>query len=1338
MSLALGTLFRMSVRRTVSLWASCALFLLTASQVYSQIGLSDEELPVQLTRPDASLKFRSLDISTGMPDDFAGEMIQDSKGFMWIGTFSGLVRYDGYDVRTYRPDPNNPKAIQRGWINNLMEDDDGTIWVGGENGLSHFDPKTERFRRYVHDPNDSNSIAPGAVWSIFKDGRGTMWVGTDVLDTEDGGLSRFNPLDGTFRRFQSNRNDPTSISDNGVTAIAEDLAGNLWIGTRNGLNRFDRDREVFDRFMADVDDPTALSHPNILSVLVDRRGTVWIGVGDGFGRDSNAGLHEFDPQTETFKHHAGLKGDTENLLGSSVASIYEDRNGSLWVGSVLNGLGHFEPRTGTVTPIFRGESVLDIMEDRSGVLWFGTWDKGAKALDRLANRFVHYGHEPNNPASIAVGDVMAVREVPAGSNILWVGSWGGGLTRIDRSNNQIKRYQPDPKDPFSISHPLVRVIFEDSKGVMWLGTWGGLNRYDARTDRFYRYLPDPNDPNSISHHTVRTIEEDHDGILWFGTWGGGLNRFDRETGHFRSYHIDTANTSPAIKQITVVAEDSKNRLWVGTNGRGFYRFDRETETFVEMLAAANEQHDGNISPGSILENPSGDLWLGTFIGLVRYNPDDESFKIYDEEHGLGHRSVKGIMRDGAGRVWVVTDNGIARYDAQKDRFRNYNEADGLSQSKFEARAFYQSPTGEFFMGGADGVDAFFPEQIRDDPRSPAVVITELRLFDEPVNPGEGSPLETGIAETRELTLDYTQNDIGLSFAGLHFVRPEQNQYSYRLEPYDRDWSKPSNRRTAHYTNLDPGSYTFRVKAANNDGVWNEEGARLSILITPPFWQTWWFRISVALLFIGLIYGGVQTRIRQIAERNRKLEATVAERTAELEDRNKQLEQSDTIVEAINKETSFRRLLTKILEEARVIPGVEKATAVVRLPDGYFHIRASSGWDVAAMEHIRLAPDQASARYTNPSEEVAPDVFVARDVAKRPGSTEMAEFGAVASFLVLRVKVEGQVAGYLVFDNLSDPDAFAQRDVALLERLKEHIESAFIKTRLLESLRDQNDQISAQRSELETTLTSLQAAQDRLVQAEKMASLGQLTAGIAHEIKNPLNFVNNFSEMSAELTDELMAEVNSRKGELPADFVAELESILSGLKINSDKISEHGKRADSIVQSMLQHSRGGEGEQEEVDLNVMLDEYVNLAYHGMRARDSDFNVTLNRTYAPGLPKLKIVPQDMGRVLINLLNNAFDALNDYSLKMGEHFKPTVSVSTAMLDGTIEIRIADNGPGIPNNVKKRIFEPFFTTKPTGSGTGLGLSMSYDIVTKGHGGSLDVVSEEGQGATFVVRLPT
>jgi len=399
-----------------------------------------------------------------------------------------------------------------------------------------------------------------------------------------------------------------------------------------------------------------------------------------------------------------------------------------------------------------------------------------------------------------------------------------------------------------------------------------------------------------------------------------------------------------------------------------------------------------------------------------------------------------------------------------------------------------------------------------------------------------------------------------------------------------------------------------------------------------------------------------------------------------------------------------------------------------MPDDKFRVRASSGWDVNAMQSIVLSPSQAKERYIANSEEISEDIFVAKDVTSRAGADQMAEFGQVASFLVLRVNVDDDVAGYLVFDNLTDPDAFDLRDVELLERLREHITSAFIKTRILE--------------DLQNTLDDLRSTQDRLVQSEKMASLGQLTAGIAHEIKNPLNFVNNFSDVTAELATEMAEELASRRDQMPADLAEAFEGMIENLKLNTQKIGEHGKRADSIVQNMLEHSKTGEGRRTPTDINDLLEEYLVLAHHAQRAEEDGFELTIERDLDDSIGKVEIVPQEMGRVFMNLIGNAFDALREErGLRWEEGEGPTITVSTSKASGPnftgIEIRISDNGPGIPEEIQSKIFEPFFTTKPTGSGTGLGLSMSYDIVTKGHGGSLEVESVEGDGASFIITLP-
>ena len=290
----------------------------------------------------------------------------------------------------------------------------------------------------------------------------------------------------------------------------------------------------------------------------------------------------------------------------------------------------------------------------------------------------------------------------------------------------------------------------------------------------------------------------------------------------------------------------------------------------------------------------------------------------------------------------------------------------------------------------------------------------------------------------------------------------------------------------------------------------------------------------------------------------------------------------------------------------------------------------------------------------------------------------------------------------------------------------------------EDLRMANTELQEQKNELEQTLHRLEDTQEQLLLKEKMASLGQLTAGIAHEIKNPLNFVNNFAQLSVELAEELAEELEANKTLPVAEVLDEVDELLGDLRFNAEKIHEHGQRADSIVHGMLEHSRGKAGERRTLAVNAFVEEYVNLAYHGMRARETNFNVTIERDYDEALGEISVVPQEMGRVLLNLLNNAFYAVYEKRRTDGSSYTPTVQVRTGRRGGHVAIRVQDNGPGIPEAIRARIFEPFFTTKPTGSGnTGLGLSLSYEIVTQGHGGTLAVESDEGEGATFIVTLP-
>ena len=376
-----------------------------------------------------------------------------------------------------------------------------------------------------------------------------------------------------------------------------------------------------------------------------------------------------------------------------------------------------------------------------------------------------------------------------------------------------------------------------------------------------------------------------------------------------------------------------------------------------------------------------------------------------------------------------------------------------------------------------------------------------------------------------------------------------------------------------------------------------------------------------------------------------------------------------------------------------------------------------------LEPVKLTLNEAEKRYLKNAEEIFEDIFLKTDFKSMDYIPLLTVLETPKSMLVLVIKVENKVEAFLILENMTRGNAFDNKDLSFIRNSKEHIISAFIKTRILE--------------DLQSTLQNLKETQDQLVQSEKLASLGQLTAGIAHEIQNPLNFVNNFSSLSAELSDEVLDILKAVEDKLTKDQFADASEVMGMIKGNVQKIHEHGKRAESIVKGMLQHSRGRTGEYELIEINNMVSEYVNLAYHGMRANDKSFNTSIKTILDPEVGKAAVIPQDLSRVILNIVNNSCFALDVKTKKQIPGFNPEVVISTKKLKDKIEIRIRDNGIGIPDSVLEKVFNPFFTTKPTGKGTGLGLSMSFDIVTQIHKGKLEVKSKEGEFTEFIITIP-
>ncbi len=827
-----------------------------------------------------SIHFKRISIDEGLSQNSIFSIIQDSKGFVWFGTQDGLNKYDGYKFTIYKPDPGMPDTLSHNLILTLCEDRSGMIWIGtGGGGLNRFDPKQEKFFRYPTVANSPNHINSGFINDICLDSKGDLWIGTG------GGLSKLTretkgdpqkpgSIIEKITTYRHDEGNPNSLGNDGISSIAEDNTGTIWIGTGGGgLDKFNRESETFTHYRHNENDPASLCSDVVTRVLADSSGMIWIG--------TILGLDLLDKETGTFTHYLHRPGYPNSLSNNFVIDILEDRSGVLWVGTLNGGLNRFNKRSETFTH-YRSipgdpnslsyDSIAVLYEDRSRILWIGTQGKGLNKFDR-ADKFAHYRQSPNNPNSLNDSFIYSILEDRNG--ILWIGTSDGGLNKFDRTNNTFKYYRNIPGDSRSISHDRIRCLLEDKKGILWAGTdGGGLNKFNRQDETFSHYRRNPDDPTSLSSDFIFTLYEDSTGVLWLGTNGGGLNKMNRETGTFQRYmnRPDNPNSLGGNLAYTIYESPSEpGILWIGTRFNGVDRFDPQRETFTHYTADPANPHSLSIDQITcIQEDSSGTLWIGTYGGGLNKAIRSENkkeisrFHHYTEKDGLCNNSVYGILEDPKGNLWLSTNKGMSRFDPRRETFKNFTFKDGLQGSEFNGGAYHKSRTGEMFFGGLNGFNSFFPANVRDNPHIPSIALTGFRIHNEEAGIGPDSPLKKAISWTKELRLTHKQSDISFEFAALDFTIPEKNEYAYKMEGYNKHWiTTHADQRVAYFTNLAPGEYVFRVKGSNNDGVWNDKGVSVKIIIKPPYWAAWWFRIAMLLAIAGIIVLLYKRRLKNV-------------------------------------------------------------------------------------------------------------------------------------------------------------------------------------------------------------------------------------------------------------------------------------------------------------------------------------------------------------------------------------------------------------------------------------------------------------------------------------------
>jgi len=765
-------------------------------------------------------------------------------GFLWIGTEDGLNRYDGYSIVSYKHNPRDTNALIHNRISGICDYEGEDLLVTTDLGFTIYRRATNIFTK------PSGRLGTYATMGSAKpvrDNRGRYWIilgGRRVL--------RYDPTKDsvtTLDPFSRKRSFPGDL----IQDIMIDNEDSVWVTTERTVSVFLGDNKGFQTYPLEYDQPGVICK----SIIKDHAGDLWIA--------TNGGVYRFDREhaTPTLVPLGFMMGGIRHPRDQIVGGLCWDRQERLWIGG-FNGLYCFNPKTKTTTRYARELSnpmsllsnrIYSLLLDSSNVLWVGTWRGGVSKTDLKNERFGHYVHSETTPLAGASNDIVAIHEQPHG--IFWFASVDGGLTRIDFKNNGYEEVSNKPGNRFGFCDGEVSSLTGDTAGNMWVAVGNKVACYDPNKKTFSTVtIP----ANHEHEYTIQIVYVDRKGCLWLGIQALGIVKYEPRKNAFTYFTTAyTSTDSSAISGAWLFFEDRSGNFWAGGWGGNnmLFRYDSQANQFYEIPYQKLQ------SARTMVEDSSGNLWIGTWGGgMSRFNPQTREVHQYLEQDGLPSNFVKGIVMDSGYNLWISTERGLSKFSLGTNSFRNYSVNDGLQGDFYYTGSCLMGSDGRLYFGGSNGFNAFYPESIREEEYSPPVLLTNFRVFDTP------RAFEQHLAMIRQITLPYREDVFAFDFVSLDFSSPDRNRYMYKLEGYDIDWIQAGSRRYASYTHLDPGSYTFKVKGTNSDGVWSSRIASVGLTITPAFWQTWWFRSMLIVIIGGLLYFFYRYRLQKFLELER--------------------------------------------------------------------------------------------------------------------------------------------------------------------------------------------------------------------------------------------------------------------------------------------------------------------------------------------------------------------------------------------------------------------------------------------------------------------------------------
>lgn len=773
---------------------------------------------------------KTYTISDGLPSKNTTATFKDKRGFIWVGTENGLCRFDGYTFKIFYHKPGDKTSISNNFISTIVEDRKGRLWVGTMDGLNVMDPLTEQFQSFYHNESVASSISNNKIWSLLCDRQGIIWIGTDD------GFNRYQESANSFTVYQPNPKLPHAMVGKSVNSIIEDQQGMLWLGNwSGGLNRFDKQTQQFKNFPQQQ--LPGLKNPNdVWALAYDENGAIWVGT-------YWSGLFRFDLRKNTF---TAFKTPDKSNVG--IYSILPVSGNTLLVGG-NNGFHWLDIRNNKWEPIKNlvNYAFGDAYKDRDGIIWINA-KNGFLKIDSKQYKF--------DLKAFKLGDAE-VKTIASKDDRIWVGT-NKGLYMFDYKTGQLSSFKKNPAPNNSLESNDISKLYFDSKGILWILTEDGFDSYDLQGKTFSHHDHHSALGSLFNEDVFRDILEAEPGVYYLAT-DAGLKVYNSHTNTFRHYYSNKNDkNSLSNNHLYSLLKDEKGDIWIGTYGGGLNRFNPRTGKF--QVFRTSERSDGGISSNivrGLFRDSEQNIWVATPDGLNKFEVKNQKFVVYSKKDGFASNVFRDITADRNGNLWVVTESGLSRFNPKGMKVRNFDEADGIYVNSVLLNAGK-----DIYLAGALGLIRFDPLAIPFNNAIPPVYFTDFQLFNKSVLPDPKGPLQQNLNLTTALSLDYEQSVFSFEFVGLNYRYPEKNEYAYKLEGFDKKWNHVGTQRKATYTNLNPGTYKLRIRASNNDGVWNEEGKVLTIRIRPPWYWTWWAYALYAATIVLAIYLYMKYRNKQ--------------------------------------------------------------------------------------------------------------------------------------------------------------------------------------------------------------------------------------------------------------------------------------------------------------------------------------------------------------------------------------------------------------------------------------------------------------------------------------------